>query len=316
MARRLYRSENDGPFVFVAQLNRQDTVFVDNGTTRGGFLHVPPIGGITLTPQFDGTLTAGTYNYRLTYVNALGKESRASDVSASVVLDGNPTELNLPGHGAVLLDRLPTPQASGNYVGRRIYRSTDTGAGPYQLVAEIDATSASFLDDGTTDPNVVLDASVTLGRPEGRLSIDPSIVVKLDGARFEVEMGAQMIAEGDDGREIIFTSIADDRYGAGGTFDTGNDGAIISGSSNDPVAGDWGGIYAAQLVEPEHRPRRAGLRRRRDARGGHVHGLQRGRDPRQRRGPRSPTRCSSSTAAARAGRANSTASAAGSTSRA
>ena len=26
VARRLYRSENDGPFVFVAQLNRQDTV--------------------------------------------------------------------------------------------------------------------------------------------------------------------------------------------------------------------------------------------------------------------------------------------------
>ena len=146
-----------------------------------------------------------------------------------------------------MLDRLPVPQASGNYVARRIYRSSVTGSAPYQLVAEIDATSASFLDDGTTDPNVVLDDSIQLGRPDGRLSIDPSIVVKLDGSRFELELGAQMIAEGDDGREIIFTSIADDRYGAGGTFDTGNDGAIIDGSSNDPRAGDWGGIYGGHL---------------------------------------------------------------------
>ena len=43
VARRLYRSENDGPFVFVAQLNRQDTVYVDNGKTRGGVLQLPPI---------------------------------------------------------------------------------------------------------------------------------------------------------------------------------------------------------------------------------------------------------------------------------
>ena len=153
----------------------------------------------------------------------------------------------LPGHGAVLLEQLPAPQASGNYVGRRIYRSSDTGSAPYQLVAEIDATATSFLDDGTTDPTAVLDDSIQQGRPNGRLEIDPSIVVKLDGARFELELGAQMIAEGDDGREIIFTSIADDRYGAGGTFDTGNDGAIIAGSSNDPQAGDWGGIYGGHL---------------------------------------------------------------------
>ena len=237
-----------------------------------------------MTPQLGGTLDAGQYNYRVTFVDALGKESRASDASAKVTLDGNPTALVLPGRGAVLLDRLPVPQASGNYVARRIYRSSVTGSAPYQLVAEIDATSASFLDDGTTDPNVVLDDSIQLGRPDGRLSIDPSIVVKLDGSRFELELGAQMIAEGDDGREIIFTSIADDRYGAGGTFDTGNDGAIIDGSSNDPQSGRLGRHLRRPFVESEHRPRRLRLRRRHHARGGHVYGVQRGRNPRQRRG--------------------------------
>ena len=132
-------------------------------------------------------------------------------------------------------------------MARRIYRSSDTGSGPYQLVAEIDTTSASFPDTARTDPTAVLDDSIQLGRPNGRLAIDPSMVVKLDGARFELELGAQMIAEGGDGREIIFTSIADDRYGAGGTFDTGNDGAIIAGLVERSEAGDWGGIYGGHL---------------------------------------------------------------------
>jgi len=247
VARRLYRSENDGAFVLVAQLNRQDTVFVDNGKTRGGVLELPPSGAITLAAQLGGELTAGDYRYRVTYVDALGKESRPSDATAKVTIDGNPTVLGLPGRGSVLLERLPTPPASSNYVARRVYRSSGTGGAPYQLVGEIDATSTSFLDDGAAEPGAVLDDSIQLGRPDGRLAVDPSVVVKLDGARFELELGAQLIAEGDDGREIIFTSIADDRYGAGGTFDAGNDGAVISGSSNDPQAGDWGGIYGGHL---------------------------------------------------------------------
>jgi hypothetical protein len=202
-ARRLYRSENDGPFVLVAQLNRTDTTFVDSGKARGGVLHLPPIGAVTPTPQLGGTLEPGNYRYRITYVDALGKESRASDASLAVTLDGNPTALGLPGRGAMLLEGLPTPHVSGNYVARRIYRSTTTGSAPYQLVAEIDATSTSFLDDGTTDPTAVLDDSIHQGRPNGRLAVDPSVVVKLDGARFELELGAQMIAEGADGRKVI-----------------------------------------------------------------------------------------------------------------
>ena len=38
--------------------------------------------------------------------------------------------------------------------------------------------------------------------------------------------------------EVIFTSLFDDRYGVGGTFDTSNNG-ISAGT-----AGDWGGLYA------------------------------------------------------------------------
>ena len=76
-----------------------------------------------------------------------------------------------------------------------------------------------------------------LARATGRLLIDPGVVVKLLGARIELERGnAQLIAEGTPGQRVIFTSFADNRFGAGGTFDT-------NGNSPDVrAAGDWGGI--------------------------------------------------------------------------
>ncbi len=75
-------------------------------------------------------------------------------------------------------------------------------------------------------------------RPNARLSIDPGVIVKMGGARIETEIGSQFIAEGTAANPITFTSVFDDRYGAGGTFDTTND-----GSSTSPAAGDWGGLF-------------------------------------------------------------------------
>ncbi len=76
-------------------------------------------------------------------------------------------------------------------------------------------------------------------RLDARLSIDPGLVVKLDGAGISAQIGAQLIAEGLDGQQVIFTSLFDDRYGAGGTFDTSGD-----GSRNQPAPGDWSGLSA------------------------------------------------------------------------
>jgi hypothetical protein len=74
-------------------------------------------------------------------------------------------------------------------------------------------------------------------RKSGRLSIDPGVVVKLQGSRIELERGtSQLIAEGTAAQRVVFTSLGDNRYGAGGTFDT---------NGNQPdvrAAGDWGGI--------------------------------------------------------------------------
>ena len=77
-------------------------------------------------------------------------------------------------------------------------------------------------------------------RSAGQLVIDPGIVLKmLDGARFELDFGAQLIAEGTASAPVIMTSAYDDRYGMGGSFDT-----TSNGSSRVAASGDWLGIYA------------------------------------------------------------------------
>jgi len=77
-------------------------------------------------------------------------------------------------------------------------------------------------------------------RYDSSLVVDPNVVVKLNAGRIEVEMGANFIAEGAPGRPVVFTSLRDDRYGFGGTFDTNND-----GEASVPAPGDWSGIYFA-----------------------------------------------------------------------
>jgi len=74
-------------------------------------------------------------------------------------------------------------------------------------------------------------------RLSGRLMIDPGIIVKINGARIETEIGnSQVIAEGTAAYPIRFTSLQDDRFGIGGTFDTSKDGVTTG------TAGDWGGF--------------------------------------------------------------------------
>jgi hypothetical protein len=85
---------------------------------------------------------------------------------------------------------------------------------------------------GVTEDDATGDRS---GRFDGRLVIDPGTVVKLEGSQIEVQMGASLLAEGTASRPVVITSLLDDRYGFGGTFDTNNDPFA-------PAPGDWGGI--------------------------------------------------------------------------
>ncbi len=76
-------------------------------------------------------------------------------------------------------------------------------------------------------------------RLSGRLAIDPGTVVKLQGSRIENQIGnASIIAEGTAERPITFTSLLDDQFGAGGTFDTTNNQSVAIATP-----GSWGGIF-------------------------------------------------------------------------
>jgi GEVED domain/Dockerin type I domain/Bacterial pre-peptidase C-terminal domain len=204
------------------------------GTPGGAIQKVaaPSSALVTLTEQVGGTLAAGSYNYRFTFIDANGQESPASE----------PTDtLSTFGNTSIVLQNVPQG-------ARKIYRSTGVttdpfgftiGAGPYVLVAQLPAATATFIDNGSTLGTLLSDATpAVVSRLDARLKIDAGSIVKFKGSRLDVTMGAQLIAEGDANYPVVFTSLNDARYGAGGTFDTAN--RVGSQSS---AAGDWGGVY-------------------------------------------------------------------------
>lgn len=81
-------------------------------------------------------------------------------------------------------------------------------------------------------------AATATARRDARLAILPGVVVKLDGTRIEADFGSQIIAEGTVDERVIFTSTLDDRFGAGGTFDT------TPRSTGTARGGSWGGVFA------------------------------------------------------------------------
>lgn len=202
----------------------------------------PDVLSVTLSPNPvpappTGTLVPDqTIDYRVTFATRDGVESLASEPTRSVTVGAG---------GNVRLANLP--QAPQAFNSRRLYR-LDPDSGDYVFVAQLDRNSTSYLDDGSTRggllPAVAL-AETTgerlLPRFDARLSIDPGLVVKMDTARIEAGIGANFYAEGLDGKPIVFTSRLDDEFGAGGTFDTNND-----GGSGTPEPGDWGGLVFRQ----------------------------------------------------------------------
>lgn len=212
------------------------------GTPGGAIVDAVAVNSLAVVPApantTGGTLSTGTYNYRVTFFDRFGVENPASlptiDVSVAPGAVANPSN-------SVNIQALPP--ATGEYVGRRIYRSASDGAGPYTLIAELDRSATSHLDLGENlgrELNAVV--SRTRSRRDARLSVDPGVIVKLSDSRIESEVGAQLIAEGVEGQQIIFTSRNDDTYGRGGTFDTNND-----STTTVAAPGDFGGLYIGHL---------------------------------------------------------------------
>ncbi len=208
------------------------------GSITDGF--APSLSLVSARELPGGSLAAGTYVYKMTFVDEDGFESLASiDEFSFTVSDDD---------SSVELTALPLINRGTDYVSRRLYRAEASANPEFRLVADLGASAASFIDDLALDagsPGLVtldLNRTGTRGRLDGSLVMDPGIVMKLSGSRIELQPGSVMLAEGDGSNPIVMTSIRDDRFGAGGTFDTNNDDG--SPVFQAPQHGDWAGIYA------------------------------------------------------------------------
>jgi len=195
-------------------------------------LAAPNVGLVTLTRQATATndgVPAGIQRYKLTFVDAQGRESPPSDPTATVLVQVTDAETGRTQE--VLLQNLPT--APAGYVSRRLYRSEKSD---FVLVAELDAASRSYLDTGSVLGGLLAGSAWALqSRLSGGLVIAPGTIVKLNGAGIETSFGSQLLAEGQAGAEVVFTALQDNRFGAGGTFATSDRGDLEPGS--------WTGLY-------------------------------------------------------------------------
>ena len=205
---------------------------VVEGQPGGGVVDAsaPPTTLVTLAAVAGGSLAAGTYNYRLVYVDSNGNEGIASTPTGSLTVVAN---------SSIQLSNLPPVIQGSGVVARRLYRSDATGAGTYSLVSQLDAVSTSFVDNGTVTGQPLTLASVTVrSRLDGSLVVDPGILIKAKDSRIEVRKGGNLIAEGTREQPIVFTSLFDTGYGVGGTARTST--AALSDVAS---RGDWGGIF-------------------------------------------------------------------------
>ncbi len=205
------------------------------GTPGGPVIEslVPPSLLIRTAATSGGFLAPATYVYRIAYVDANGNETPASSATVPVTTSAV---------GAIALTQLPTVPLNSDFTSRRLYRAT-VGAGgvvsDFRLAGVLNGGNTSFIDNGSLSGALLIDRPVQLrSRQDGRLTVDPGMILKIDGARIETTFGGQFIAEGSDGLPIVMTGMNDGRYGAGGSFKTDSKSEIL-----ELAVGDWGGLY-------------------------------------------------------------------------
>ena len=134
--RKLYRSQvgGAGPYNLVATLDRTTSTFLDLGQLAGGTLarDRADVSAVTSAALVTGTLSAGTYSYRIVMVDAGGREGLASAANDAVTLAAD---------GSIQLSNLPLTLSG--YVTRRIYRSSNDGSAPYVLVGQLSNAGSS-----------------------------------------------------------------------------------------------------------------------------------------------------------------------------
>src|SRR5262245_19288216 len=122
--------------------------------------------------------------------------------------------------GLVVLAVLPAVALAGSErLGRGLSNGTHIGTTTYTQNTTWTTGGSPYVLDG----NVTVASGVTL-------TINPGVVVKLNGLLRELTVNGTLTAVGALGNEIVFTSIKDDTVGG----DSNGDGGATS-----PAAGDW-----------------------------------------------------------------------------
>ena len=183
----------------------------------------------------------------------VGYNTIRDNASAAISADPNSFEETLFGdYDRVGLD-LRGNRFAGNTINGVLVRvETLDGAGTAQLTVggrfdDTDVvhvlTENLFIAGGEgglldTSPLGAAGTGRIVGRQPGRLAIDSGLILKSLSSRIEVGFGGVLLAEGIAGEEIVMTSLNNDGFGAGGTFDTNGDGGATA-----QARGDWSGIY-------------------------------------------------------------------------
>jgi hypothetical protein len=169
-ARKIYRTDktgSDGTIGLVGTLsNNTDRTFddlmsdgqVDRSLTppSPGTGTAPAVGGVVTTPVAPTAtsgpgLDAGTYRYKITFVDAKGKESNASEQVTATVSTGNVTDKK----NALRLDNIPLGPAGTH--SRKIYRSSAGKSGDltigtdFALVYTVPDNTTTTYTDGQKD---------------------------------------------------------------------------------------------------------------------------------------------------------------------
>lgn len=109
----------------------------------------PPVATVT-SAVAAGALAAGDYSYRVVfYEDSGGTPTRYQGAPTATFGD-----ITIPAANDIQLTGLPT-DGSGNWTGRQLYRSFNGGA--YQLVANLDATTANYTDNAAAPIGPALD---------------------------------------------------------------------------------------------------------------------------------------------------------------
>lgn len=122
----------------------QSTVLGDSAVPRpdgeGVSIETSPItsSGAMTTFTGAGTLAAGTYQYRIAYVDSSGNEAVPSTPLSATVGAG----------GSVTLNNFPADPTGGDYASINVYRTAADG-GDFFLLDTVPAGAANYLDDGS-----------------------------------------------------------------------------------------------------------------------------------------------------------------------